>query len=134
MAGKTEQPKAADFDALDLQIIAIKKDRPNSTIREIAELTESTSTTIWRRLQKIGDSDWIKDARNECLALLPVAIAVYAKRMHGADADALAAARDLLYGLGVLKRKTEISGPDGEPLKPLVVILPDNGREIPDGG
>lgn len=136
MAEQPEQQQVPELDPLDLQIIAIKADRPNTTIREIAELTKSTPTTVWRRLQKIGSSDWIKDARNECLALLPMAIAVYARRMGKGDDESLAAARDLLFGLGVLKKqhKYEHSGPGGGPI-PIhngpVFVLEDNGSALP---
>ena len=124
---KEDKPK---LDALDLQIIAVRKDNPRATIREIADKTDIPKSTVWQRLCKIGESDWIIDARNEALALLPAAIAVYALSL-GEKENRLSAARDLLNGLGILRKRHELSGPDGGPIQTTsaVVILPDDGSD-----
>ena len=127
----------SEFDDVDLQIIALRKDNPRIPIRKIGERVGLSSNAVWKRLRKIGESDWILDARNECIEMLPLALHVYCRALADKTApirDRLAAARDVLYGLAVLRKQSEVSGLGGGPIPTsgIIVYLPDNGRGIAD--
>lgn len=133
MADKPDKDTLRDFDPIDLQIIGIRRDRPRATVREIASAVGLGKSAVWKRLRRIGESDYIKLCRAELADMLPLAQRAYLASLRNPDKQ-LEAASKLFAGLGVFANRNEHSGPDGGPIRAEVVIyIPDNGRDDTNG-
>jgi len=127
----------SDRDEYDLQIIAFKADPRKFTFDEIGKKLQPhpmSGTAVWKRWRKIGASEWVQDARNEFAALLPACVHVMRLALLDKKVpirERLAAARDIAFGLAVLRRQQDISGPGGGPIQfsEAVVVLPDDGSD-----
>lgn len=126
--GKADTDGLREFDQYDLQIIAIRKDNPRASTREIARAIGLGKTAVWKRLRRIGESDYVKLARAELADMLPLALRAYFRSLRNPDKQ-LEAAKSLLQGLGVFTTKNEHTGDGGGPIKVAgpVFVLPDDG-------
>lgn len=127
MADKTDKQDIYEFDELDLQIIALRRDNPRITTRAIARAIGIGKTAVWKRLRRIGESDYVKLCRAEMADMLPLAQRAFILSLRNPD-KRLEAAKALLNGLGIFTTKNELTGKDGGPIQisTPVFILPDN--------
>lgn len=125
---KTNTDPTAQFDEIDLQIIKLRTDNPRISTREIAKHVKLSHVSVWKRILKIGESDYVKLCRADLARMLPVAQRAYLRSLTNPDKQ-LEAAKSLLQGLGVFTNRNEVSGPDGKPIQVSgrVVLLPDDG-------
>jgi hypothetical protein len=117
-----------DLDELDRQIIALVRDNPDISSREIAEYVKSTHVTVAARRKRLSKTPWGDFARQELERMAPgclEAIADGLKHCHARERADLAIRT--LKGLGILTdtRKLEIDYNDPDAVRGLLNQIPD---------
>lgn len=105
---KRKKPETILVDSKNDEILEVKALAPDATLEEIGQAVGLSPSAVSKRLKSIRialrETDEIKISIDQLRGLVPLCVAVYARKLAGGDKDV---ARDILKTHGILIDRTE---------------------------